>query len=214
MAACPASVNGKVLDENGAPIAGARVHLVEILGSPLNTNRYLGPFYAGADGKFDAEVAIQGPGTFFVIAKKEDSGYPAMMGTFYINREPQQFTLDCDSSHSGVIVTLGPKAAYIQQITVLDADTGQPITDAGIRLWRLSSPLKLPPSELGIGPTSAKLPPPKTKYSGIAVPSNIDVAYQISAPGYTTSPVAVVHLKPLQDFSVTVKLKAASTSSP
>lgn len=209
---CRATLSGKVIDEMGSPLALASVQLVEYESSARY--RILGPFETDATGKFQGTVDVSGRGLYFLSVKKEEAGYPNSILSFYINQLPQEFRLSCESSQSGIVLKVGPKAANIQHISVLDADSAKPIADASIKLWRLTSPLrKLHQSELGIT-TSTRLAPPATKYSGLVVPSNVEIAFQISAPGYLTSRVARIRLKPLEDFDITVKLRPVPGKGP
>lgn len=207
---CRATLSGRVIDEQGKPLADARVLTVELAPGPGHP---ISAFKTDAKGDFHGTVNIAEHGLYFLGADKESSGYPSAILSFYINHAPPEFLLKCNSSRFGIVLRVGPKAAYIQHISVLDADSAILIEDASIRLWRLTSPLRnLRQSELGIT-ASTRLTPPTTKYSGLAVPSNVEIAYQISAPGYATSPVARIRLKPLEDFDITVKLRPASAKT-
>lgn len=157
---CQATISGKVIDEQGIPLGHASVLAVKLGGALYPGNRIFGPFETDADGNFHGTANVTGHRSYFLSAKKEDSGYPNAILSFYINHVPPKFILSCNSSHSGIVLRVGPKAAYIQHISVLDADSARPIADASIRLWRLTSPLRyLPESELGIT-ASTRLTPP------------------------------------------------------
>ncbi len=202
---CTAVVDGKIVDELGRPLALASVHLVEMM--PSLENRYFGPFETDTVGHFHVTEPVSESGKYFISAMKEDAGYPNTRLAFYNDQEPQFFTLDCNVSRSGIVLKVGPKAAFIQHIDVSDASTGKPIEGASITLRRLSSPMRtLPPSAFVIT-TSTALLTPKGKYSGLAVPSNVDISYQISAPGYLASPDMKLHLKPSEDINIQSKLK-------
>jgi hypothetical protein len=204
-------VDGRVVDQHKVPVSDPDVFVVEDAKS--QGTRYLGPFEADSNGRFRASVEISRPGTFFVSAMKVDAGYPSTRLMFYNDQEPREFELNCDAYRSGIVVRLGPKAAYIQRISVLDSGTGQPISSASITLQRLSSPIKRFPRSAFSITTSANLMPPAGKYSGIPVPSHVDISYRISAPGYITTPETRLNLRPGQDIEITVKL-APVMSSP
>jgi hypothetical protein len=207
VAQCRASVDGQIVDEHKLPLSGAEVYVVEDAKS--QGARYLGPFEANANGTFHASVVISHPGSYFVSGMKEDAGYPSTRLMFFNDQEPQEFELNCDTYRSGIVLRLGPKAAYIQKILVLDLHSGRPLSNASITLQRMSSPIgKLPPSAFSIT-TSANLMPKPGKYSGIPVPPNVDISYKISAPGYITSPGTRLNLRPEQDIEITAKLVPA-----
>ena len=73
---------------------------------------------------FKAALELTAPGLYWVLAKKEDSGYPDNTFAFYVYFEPPQVELDCGSSVSGIVVKLSCEARYISRINVVDAVTG------------------------------------------------------------------------------------------
>jgi hypothetical protein len=207
---CRANVSGKVVDETNLPVAGADVYLIEP--RLARGNRYFGAFSTDSNGDFAASTPIDGPGSFFIYASKESAGYPSKRVVFYNEAEQPVVQLVCQAARTGIIVKLGPKAGYFQKISVLDADTGRPISDARITLRRLTSPIpRLSVSVFSIS-TSTALAPISGKYSGLAVPANVDVSYQISAPGYATSPETKMRLAPEEDAEISVKLQPAVNS--
>lgn len=208
-AQCRASVHGRVIDAAGNPIPDADVSLVQVKAT-LGGNRYYGPFQTDSDGNFHASIAVPSGGPFFVSAKKESAGYPSTALMFYNDREPREFQLDCNVSRSGIVIELGPKAAFIQRISAVDASSGRPVPKASITLRRRTSPIsRLPASAFAIT-TSTALLPPTSKTSGLPVPADVDLVYQISAPGYIDTPETTIRLSPEQDFAITAKLQPSS----
>jgi hypothetical protein len=203
VAQCRTTVDGQVVDEYNLPVSDPEVFVVQDAKS--QGTRYFGPFEADSNGSFHASVVISRPGMFFVSAMKEDAGYPSTGLMFYNDQEPQNFELNCDAYRSGIVLKLGPKAVYIQRIAVSDSRTGQQLSSASVTLQRLSSPIERLPRPAFSITTSANLMPQKGKYSGIPVPPNVEISYQISAPGYPTSPWTRLNLRPEQDIEITAK---------
>lgn len=134
---CEASVNGTVVDGNGNPIPGAQVSFIE--DKVYEYQQLPRAFYlTDTTGRFSAAVSISSPGTFWVMARKTDDGYPDNRILFYLDREPPKVPLNCDVPQSGIVVQLGPKVAYIQRLTILDAQTAKPVENATITLRRVS----------------------------------------------------------------------------
>ena len=121
--------------------------------------------------------------------------------------------LDCGASRSGIVVKLGPKAAHIRHISVVDEETEKRITNASITLRRLSSPIKRLPLEGMFITESADLEPLSSTYLGLAVPPDVDVSYVISASGHIPSPKTVLHLKSSEVVDLEVQLRPDSSPS-
>jgi hypothetical protein len=195
-----------VIDELGKPVAGAKVSFLAEKVPANQANQRMNLFFeTDSSGHFDAAVPISNPGEYFVFAMKRDGGYPDDRIVFYADRQPSEIVLDCGTSRSAVIVQLGPKAAYIRHISVVDADRGNPVGTAGITLRRLSPTVPGLPLEAFSIRTGVN---PGTDF-GIAVPSKVDISYEISSPGYQTSPKKMLHLKPSEKLDIEVKLRRA-----
>jgi hypothetical protein len=208
---CRATVEGNTVDESGAPVAGARVTFVE-------NQRVYRTFYPSyetdSNGAFHAEMKLVEAQSYFVLAKKEEAGYPDTLSVFYIERDPPLVALDCGAFRAGILVRLGPKAAHIRHISVVDEATGKPITNASIKLHRLSTPIKRLPLEVFVLTTSADLEPLSSTYLGLAVPPDVDVSYVISAPGYIALPKKILHLKSSEGINIEVKMRRESPRLP
>ena len=208
---CHATVEGNVVDESGAPVAGAQVSFLEH--GQVFTSRAAVYYETDGKGAFHAEMNLPGAQSYWILAKKEEAGYPDTLAAFYDEHEGQLVALDCGAFRSGIIVKLGPKAAHIRHISVVDEETGKPISNASITLRRLSSPIKRLPLENMLITESADLEPLSSTYLGLAVPPDVDVSYVISASGYIASPKTVLHLKSLEVVDLEVQLRPDSSPS-
>jgi len=205
---CRGSIDGKVIDEDGKPVAGALVSFEE---HRLAMNHKAVEFYqTDSGGSFHAALELAGLGSYRVLAKKEEAGYPETRFAFYDDNESPLLGLECGTALSGIVVKLGPKAAHIHHITVLDADSGELIANASITLRRLSAPFRSVPLTAFSITTSTTLLPPNPNYPGLAVPANVDVSYQISAPGYIASPETTLHLAPSKGLDISVTLRRSN----
>ena len=157
---CRAQVTGKVVDESGASVSGALVGLLpaHLPDKPIDQQF----FKTNEDGAFSASLSLDAPGTapgpYWVLAKKEEAGYPDNVGTFYDDSQPPQVELlGCGASISDVVVDLGPKSAYISGVNVADAATGTTIEGALITLRRVHPPFSGPPPDVSRMSQSAHL---------------------------------------------------------
>lgn len=205
--ACSASISGKVLDEQGLPVPQALVSLAEIRAHASHkATRF---FISDTEGVFHADVDFIDSAQFSVLAKKEEIGYPNTIFAIYNEREPAKVSLTCGSSASGVVVNIGPKTAFILQISVVDEKSGEAIPDASITLQRLISPIPRFPVERFSITTSTTIMKPDSNHLGLAVPSNVDVSYVISAHGFEPSRPVVIHLPPLKTIKLSTRLERA-----
>jgi hypothetical protein len=206
---CLVSVDGTVVNELGDPLPGAKLSLVEdkVYIHQQLTKKY---FQADSTGHFTAEESISSPGTYWIMAMKPDEGYPDNRLSFYLDREPPRVALECGQPRSGIVVRLGPKVAYVRQLTIIDAQTGLPVENAGITLRRVSRPVEWTSLDALFLKRAVQ---GKTLDLNLAVPSEVDISYEITAPGYDTSPRAILHLKPLQNLNLEVMLQRTSQST-
>ncbi|MGA2891184.1 MAG: carboxypeptidase-like regulatory domain-containing protein [Terracidiphilus sp.] len=209
---CYATVEGNVVDESGAPVAGAQVSFLEH--GKVFTSKAAVYYETNSKGTFHAEMNLAGAQSYWILAKKEEAGYPDTLAAFYNEHEGQLVALDCGAFRSSIIVTLGPKVAHIRHISVVDEETGKPITNASITLRRLSSPIKGLPLENMFITESADLEPLSSSYLGLDVPPDCDVSYVISAPGYIASQNKTLHLKSSEEVDIEVQLRPDSSPLP
>jgi len=207
---CLATVEGNVVDETGTPVAGALVSFLEH-GQAFN-GRGLTHYETDSNGAFHAEVNLAGAQSFWVLAKKEEAGYPDTLMVFYAEHENQIVDLDCGVFRSDITVRIGPKVAYIRHISVVDEETKKPITNASITLRRLSPAIsRLSSTDIFIT-RSTTINPLSSISQGIPVPSDCDISYVISAPGYVASPKRILHLVPSDLTDIEVQLRSDSTT--
>jgi hypothetical protein len=176
---CKVPVHGKVIDELGKPLPGAKASLIE---DKVYVYQQLpkDSFLTDAAGKFSAEVSISQPGKYWVMAMKDADGYPDNRVLFYVDREPPKVSLSCAEHDSEVVVQLGSKVAFVRRLTILDAQTGGPLEKAELTVRRVSRVLTWTPLEKLFVKTAVSGETPDLKF---AIPSGVDISYEISAPG-------------------------------
>jgi hypothetical protein len=206
MGQCKATVSGTVINESGNSVPGASVTVVDEIGDRGLRKTFVHHDTA-RDGTFNFSIDLVGPGKVWLYAKKEDDGYPNAIIALYNERDDPPITLDCGDYRSGVLIKVGPKVGYIGTITVADATTGKPIDRASITIRRVVP--KLP--RLASVDNYIKT---NTSYSNIAIPSNVDISYELSAPGYVTSARKTVNVRPLGKVNISERLRPSSSASP
>lgn len=174
------------------------------------TRRFYG---TDASGSFHAALDLSSSGSYWVLAKKEESDYPETILAFYADYEPPLVALHCGAAVSGIVVRLGSKSAYITHAEVLDAVTARPIENASITFRRVHPPFRGVSSAQFSITTSATSMNAGPGYPGFPIPSNADISYEISAPGYKTSAPHILHLAPLKTAEISVKLVRSASNS-
>ncbi|MES2219760.1 MAG: hypothetical protein V4587_02200, partial [Acidobacteriota bacterium] len=101
----------------------------------------------------------------------------------------------------------GLKSAYITRIKVVDVTTGDPIETASITFRRVKPPFRgFSPAVFSIT-SSATLMPTGSNYRGFPIPSNTDISYAVSAPGYGMSKPQIIRLAPSKTAQISVQLQ-------
>lgn len=185
------SIRGTVVDEAGAPVAGAKVNASPLGGwRIIRAIRYVS---TDAEGRF----LIDGLefGRYAVFAMKEEASYPNMSSSFYSNNVFPSAVIAPSSPSQELQIQLGPKAGAITG-SITNSVNGAPI-NAGFQLTRAASPDKW----LG---TSA---PPNYR---ILLPSSTDVLIEVSAPGFKnwTAP-SPLRLQPGSELHLNISLEPA-----
>ena len=127
------AIEGRVVDEEGRPLAGAAVEI-----RPVDQTIVAGALpvaYTDDAGKFFLDGIA--PGTHMIYASKEEENYPATFLAFFVadpTSIPKVTVYDRQVTE-GTIVRLGPKAARLVG-RIVDAQTGQPVEEAEIVLYR------------------------------------------------------------------------------
>lgn len=165
------TLEGRVLDTDGQPLAGAEVTL-ERIGSSVSTILPVGTTDEQGNFKFPALPA----GQYRVHASKESEGYPSTRLDLYATgtEAVPQVVVVGGQVASDVIVRLGPKASKIVG-KVTDASTGTPLENASIVISRVGEP----GSRLMTGPNKED---EKGSFELLLPP--VPVMIEISAPGY------------------------------
>ena len=158
-------IQGLVVNEEGTPIAEAKVHAEPLDGRTRGTLvRYV---ETDAQGRFRIDRLEWGK--YMISAKKEESGYPDMMYAFYNNNLFTTVTLSQLSPLADVRIQLGPQAGVLTG-TITDAESGNPV-NAGFRF----TPAERPNNWL------SKSAPPRYR---VLLPAREGVFLEVTAPGY------------------------------
>jgi hypothetical protein len=202
---CKATVSGTVINDSGDPVPGASVTVVDEIGAKGLRHTFV-HHETDSDGAFSFAITLGAPGKVWLYAMDEKDGYPNGMNAFYAEHDDQPLALDCGDYRSGVVIKVGPKAGYIEKVTVTDANTGKTIGTASITLRRVV------PKITRIANIDIYLRA-HTSVANIAIPSNVDISYEISAPGYATSSRKRVNVRPQEKISIVEQLVPSASGS-
>jgi hypothetical protein len=161
------AIQGKVVDSNGNPVAGAKVSafIVDHPGGRLPTA------YSNAHGGF--YLVPVAAGRYDVYASKEASGFPEASSAFYEGAgAAPEVTISDGKITKDVLVKLARRGGTLRG-QILDARTRQPVVGARIVLKREDDPRKW----LAQGPES-----PTARFAILVPTAPFTVA--VSAPGY------------------------------
>lgn len=202
---CNATVSGMVINESGDSVPGAMIRVVDEIGAKGLRTTF--PWHqADHSGAFSFAIKLSAPGKVWLFADKKADGYPDAMNAFYAERDADTLTLDCGGIQSGIIIKIGPKAGFIGKIIVTDANTGDPISTASIKLRRVVPKIaRLAQYDIFYGV--------HTSVTNIAIPSSVDISYEISAPGYVTSSRKTVNVRPLEEINISEQLYPSPPAS-
>lgn len=162
VASSKGSIRGKVVDDGGSPVVGAKVH-AELHGAPMGKAIR----FVETDGVGSFIIEQLDFGTYDVNGGKEEDGYPQTDWSLYADRPAAAAILTIEKPVADVVLKFGPKAAVIMG-SVRDAVTGKP----------LNSTFKLSRDESRWISTSA---PPEFRF---LIPSNTAIDVEVSASGY------------------------------
>ena len=160
-------IRGMVVDEEGVPVSGAKVHAEP-------TVRRAGSLFmrfveTDAAGRYVIDRLDWG--TYRVFAMKEESGYPNMYWSLYSKDALPTATVGPSTPVADFKIQMGPKAGILSG-SVTNALTGSPV-NAGFKLIGVASPNQW---------ISTSVPPDY----GVLLPADTDILLEVSAPGYQT----------------------------
>lgn len=124
------TIRGTVVNEDGNPIAGAKVSAIPV-DVPLNGFQREVP--SDGAGRFTL-VNLQ-RGRYRVFTRKEADGYADTSWAIHDNGKVPIVEISATAPTVDVEVRIGPKAATLTG-TITDAVTGRPVVDPRIRIWR------------------------------------------------------------------------------
>ena len=133
------AIEGRVLDTQGNPIAGAKVDTYPLDRPDASAPPITYVAYTDEKGRFFLDGVL--PGRHMVYASKEDQGYPDTFFAFFV-ADPEavpKVSVSDKQVTQGVDIRLGEKAAKLVG-RVMDARTGQPVEDAEIIFYRADNP--------------------------------------------------------------------------
>jgi hypothetical protein len=182
-------IRGTVTDENGAPIAKAKVNADPADGRPRASLVHFVETDEG--GRFLIERLSWGK--YKVFAKKEDAGYPDLHWSFYSNDVFQTAIITPEAPSAELQIRLGPKAA-IMTGSVTNGATGAPVT-ADFKLIRARS------SDKWISTSK------RSDYR-VLLPPSTEILVEVSAPGFRTwSFPSTLNLQPGTEMHVDISLE-------
>jgi hypothetical protein len=160
------TVQGTVVDEEGRPLKGAKVHL-EDRGLTIHIGAIR--FYeTDADGRF--QIGQLSWESYVVLAGKEEDGYSDTKWAFYSNFKVPTVSLTPSSAIQNVTIRLEPKAGVLVVNSVVDGATWESIKTAAVTLRRDEN------TNLFMT-TSATM-------ARLLVPSGVKASIEIRAVGY------------------------------
>jgi hypothetical protein len=187
-------IQGVVLDEEGNPLSGAKVH-AELKGIPMaKAIRFV---ESDRNGFFLIDRLEFG--TYCVGALKEEDGYGPSDNSFFNDKPLPTIQISVQNRIANAVVNLGPRAGILMG-TIRDAFTGKPIS-VGFDLVQVKDRTKWMR-------TSA---PPQFR---VLIPSSKEIEVKVSAAGYEpwfypdpSIPSQVLRMEPGSQVHVDVLLK-------
>lgn len=193
------TIRGTVVDENGFPLANARVHVADT--KPLYGSRVVDYHTTSLNGKF--EIGHLAWATYAVMAGKESVGYADTGLAFQSNLDVPFVILSPATPSADVTVHLGPKAGVLDITSVIDVVSGKDISrESGVTLRRVDHPNFFMSTSVTVHP--------------LFVPALTEVIMEIRAEGYKPWPAldapdrGRLNLKPGQVVRMDIKLEPDS----
>jgi hypothetical protein len=194
-------IKGRVIDQQDAPVAGAHVTWLSL---GRVSQAYAGAVaFAVTNGRGHFVVRRLAVGNRYnIYARKEDDNYPDMALGFY-NPKGDAVSATAVEAEKAVDITIrvGPKAGRLNW-NVTDAMTGKPVN---------------PTFEATRTDTGGKLGRSGSAKDVHLLPSDTDLTFSVSAPGYRTwyypagdkKHSSLLRLKPAEEKTVEIHLQPA-----
>ena len=169
----PGVIRGRVIDPEGEPVWGARIHIRKVGGEEFGRI-----IYYPTDGNGNFSIKGVAPGEYKVFVVKEEGRHPDTDILFYSNRDVRVPKVVVSQTQGTPFVTVqtGRRSALITG-HVLNAVNGQPIPDATITFRR--------PEDYRMTLITSLNQPERPGGYSFLLPS-APLTIQVTAPGYQT----------------------------
>lgn len=131
-------ITGKVVDDNGDPVHGARVQAFVTYSARGKTQlRRVSEFLTDEQGRY--ALKTQGAGRYYVVADPDSEATPAKPDERTNVSEQPGLASTPEQPVLGLVRTFYPKSLDIESATALDASSGQDTSDVTIQLRRAAA---------------------------------------------------------------------------
>jgi carboxypeptidase family protein len=188
-------IRGEIRDSEGKSVSDVRVYVQR----PGRVTKPA-PVVTNDEGYF--EISHLKVGSYLVFVSKEHEGYADTGSSFYADA-PEQIVLTSEKPVVSVVLTMPPRAAAVMG-NVTDADSGEPIPGAQIRLTRSADPQRWIQFAASLG---------DAKFSTL-VPAHQKIDVMISAAGFHSWSSQLEGLEPGTERELSAVLKRETASGP
>jgi hypothetical protein len=131
-------ITGKVVDDNGDPVHGARVQAFVTYSARGKTQlRRVSESLTDEQGRY--ALKTQGSGRYYVVAEPDSEATPARPDDRTSASEQPALASTPEQPVLGLVRTFYPKSLDIESATALDASSGQDTSDVTIQLRRAAA---------------------------------------------------------------------------
>lgn len=181
-------IRGIVVNNSGQPVADAMVYA-------LPSNAPPGPqatHSTETDTSGRYEIRGLAFDKYIILADKPDSGYPNTRLAFYSDLNAPTAMIGASSPEADITIRLPPKAGWLE-LLVVDAKTGKELRSSVVTMRRVRNP------QLFVTLSST--------VRRIAIPPDVNIRVEISAPNYRVQPPFVIYLRPEEERKMRITLR-------